>query len=187
MMSIIGITHLVIGQNKNYYSGYIIDANGQKIEGLIKDKNEVTNCDKIKFKNSDGKKVKFKNKNVKSYYVNDKEYVMMPHKRPRGFFNGKHGFMRVIERGKVDLYSYSYYVQRGGHTNAQGVTVGGSLYEKIDYYLKREGEEVFLVRKLRFKNNISKYLSQNENLVKRIKERELRYSDIRQIVQFYNK
>ena len=94
--------------------------------------------------------------------------------------------MKVLTPGKLNLYQYSYMVQSGGSMGANGVMMGGYSYEKVDYYLYRGIGNVFLVKKSGFKKNVSAYLSDNPDLANRIRSRELRYSDIRRIVEMYN-
>lgn len=176
---------IAVGQN-GWSVGYVIENGGQKIKGEIKDRGEAFNCNKVRFRSFTGEKIKYKNKSLQGYYVNGKDYVMMPHQRPIGIFKSKFGFMKVLMPGKLNLYQYTYTVHSSGSMGPNGVMMGGYSSERSDYYLYKGIGNVFLVKKSGFKRNVSSYLSANIELAQKIRERDLKYRDIEEIVRIYN-
>mgnify|MGYP000571983040 CR=1 FL=1 len=162
-------------------SSYIVNLEGDTINGEIKSSGDVESCSKIRFYNDKGEKEKFKPKHLKAYNISGVDYVTKQKERPISVVRPMKCFMKVLERGKVTLYQYNYMVQSGGYMGAGGVMIGGGNYNKIDYYLEK-GRSIQLVRKTRFKKELSNYFKSNSQLSNRILAKDLRYNNIREIV-----
>lgn len=163
-------------QNKKYIDGYVITVTGDTISGKIKKANKEVSCNKFKFIDSKGEKIKIKIKNsdVFAYKRGSDLFFKKSYERP--VVIGKmEGYMKLIIDGNVKLFRFNYI---------SGGMNGVSYYQ--DYYLEKEGAHI-LVYKMSFKNNMIDYFSDNEELINKIENKELKYSDLEEIVSVFNK
>ena len=99
--------------------------------------------------------------------------------------------MEVIEEGKVSLYKKSSIganmgigVSFGGSGIGVGPTIGKD-YSTV-YYVKRNNEEHATDVSLSFRSTTSRYFSDCQMLVEKIKNKKFREEDIIEIVYYYN-
>jgi hypothetical protein len=174
-----------ISQFNNYIDGYVVTESRDTIYGKLKDMGEERSCFKIKFIDSNGKKVKFKDAEVYAYKRGAELYFKKSYERPISFSNML-GFMKLIDNGEVKLFQFNFVVHNTGTMTANGVMTGGGTRWSEDYYIEKNNR-LLLVRKLGFRKTMAEYFSDNSELVDKIRSKELRYRDIREIVRTYNR
>ncbi len=172
-------------QFDNYINGYVVKESRDTIFGKLKDMSEERSCFKIKFIDSNGNKVKFKDAEVYAYKRGTELYFKKSYERPISISNML-GFMKLIDTGKVKLFQFSYVVQNAGTMNANGVMTGGRSSYRQDYYIEKNNR-LLLVRKMGFKNTMTEYFSDNSELADKIRSKDLKYRDIKEIVRMYNR
>jgi hypothetical protein len=119
------------------------------------------------------------------YGFSEKYVYVKPNK------NSKPKLMEVIEEGKVNLYkesSFGLQVGIGPSVSNSNVGAGPNLYHDYStvYYVKRKTEEYATDISFSFKSNSSRYFSDCDMLLQKIKKKEFRKKDIIKIVYFYN-
>ncbi len=168
--------YLKYQSNYNYREGYIVDNNGLKINGLIKDNNEASQYIKVVFVRKDGQKKTLKPSDISAY----------------GFFRSKFvsdqkQFYEIVNEGtRISLYKVLQYtfVPFAGQI---GSSVGGVRNETKSYYLKKPNEAKYLLlNKKKFKEDLTNYFSNCELLKLKIQNGELTEKDLEKIVYIYN-
>ncbi|MCD4735783.1 MAG: hypothetical protein K8R53_07040, partial [Bacteroidales bacterium] len=161
--------------------GYIILEKGDTIHGELVVQSDVSSCNYVALKNQDGEILDFKKKEVKAYKRGSEEFVKKEYQIP-GRLGITKGYLKVLEKGEVILYELKY------SNNAMGPN--GTFYHNVStgtaYFLEKENT-FFRVKKSGFKRNMALYFADNAELSRKIKEKELKYRNIQQIVQIYNK
>jgi len=186
LLLFITITSNGFSQFINYIDGYVVKENRDTIYGQLRELNAEKSCLKIKFIDSKGNKVKFKDKEVYAYKRGDDLYYKKTYERPISISNMK-GFMKLMVKGKVNLYKFNYVEKNVGVMDSNGGMIpGGNSYRK-DYYIEKKNSNLFLVTKIGFKHLVANYLSDNFDLANKIRNKELKYRDIKEIVRTYNK
>jgi len=178
------------------YKGYIIDNEGNRIEGFIKYRNRyIMQLEVIFFKVNDPKspKKKYLAQNLSEYKVADKLYKVIPHS------GGAGTLMRgnlVVNEGCISKYvwykrssSYNKLKKRQGELDEDFAE--RKFPSSIVYY---KNGDVRAVSKEYFKDDfakkMSKYLSSNKVLAKKVKSKQNGYTkllDVDRIFEEYNK
>jgi len=168
-------------QDKGYSKGYVVTESGETINGFLKDLSDVKSCTSIKFKNLDGEKVKFKVKGISAYKRGEDFYIKKLTERSASL-GKKEGLMKVIERGEVSLFLFCY--TGSANISSSGHVSGGGAVR--DYYLEKNGKHI-LIKKNGFKKKMKEYFRTNEEIVSKIESKDLKYRDLPEIVNIYNK
>jgi hypothetical protein len=168
--------YLKYQSNYNYSEGYIVDNNGLKINGLIKDNNEASQYIKVVFVRKDGQKKTLRPSDVSEYGFFRSKFV-----------SDKKQFYEIVNEGtRISSYkvlTYSFVPIAGQN----GISAGGSSNETKSYYLKKSNESKFqLVSKKKFKEDLTNYFSECELLKLKIQNGELADKDLEKIVYIYN-
>ena len=183
--------------NQIIYSQYtkvkIVFKDGTILKGLSKKKGSH----QIKFKKERSSKAKkYQLKEVEEYfeYYNGEEvkYKYLYIKESK-----KYLLMQEVIKDKVSLYIIGATGQHvgmgfGGNSNGFGGVGGASSFSIESYYLKRNGEDYvhYITSTGGFSKNFVKSASEFFNdcliLVEKIKKKEYKKRDIREVVKFYN-
>lgn len=170
-----------------YVDGYVVKESGDTIFGKLERLSSERSCLKIKFIDSNGNKVKFKDSEVYAYKIGEDLYFKKPYEAPIRILDNMIGFMKLIDDGKVKLYEFSFQVhQAGGPAYPGGPVTIGYATSKKHHYLEKN-EQFIRVKKMGFKQTMSKYFSDSEAVADKIKKRHYRYKDIVAIVEMYNR
>ena len=166
---------------KKFLDGYIILKSNDTIYGKLKEFDLVKSCVYFNFLGSDGQKVKFKKKDVIAYKRGDEEFVKKTHEIvPLQMQMWRSdAFMKVIERGKVTLYKIAYISEKPMGNNwemKKTVTI---------YYLER-GNEFITFKELGTRKHMMEFFADRPDLVAKIKNKELKYKDMEELVKLYN-
>ncbi len=179
----------VAGVNKKFkYEGYIINAEGEKINGHVILKSNLTYDEvKIKFINYKGKKSTYKAKNIKGFgYRSIKNNEagnrswMWSHYESKKVdeapvpFGPKNVFMERITEGEVVLFQY--WIQQ--NTNID------NPYKRY-FYVQRGDETVKLTNK-NFIEEGRAFFSDNEDIVANLGKVNHRFRHTKKVVKKYN-
>lgn len=178
------LTYFLIAQE--FQKGQIITTENDTIEVLINDDfSKVTSIRSLILKQEEKDELlKLKDKEVLAYQIDSLQYERHKIERPIQILVEQKGFMQVVSKGQVSIYRFDYMVQSQG---AKSQKLNNS-YIQSDFYLKKEGEtEMVLVRKLGFKKTMLEYMKDCPLLVMKIKNKELKFKHLHQIVVYYNK
>lgn len=188
------ITILLISINLNAknktFKGYIINTEGQRVEGKIKTKNVTVDQMKITFIASDDVKSTYKPKDIIGYgyeFQGENEFgeatFVWRHyksKTAQSFapkaFASKEVFMEIMEEGKVTLYDY--YVETPSDIE--------NPYKRF-FYVEREGSDDF--KEISIDNYVeitTHYLKDYEELSKKIGTTNHRFRHLWKVVRLYN-
>ncbi|NLL15342.1 MAG: hypothetical protein GX267_18240 [Fibrobacter sp.] len=107
-----------------------------------------------------------------------------------GSFFARNGiFLRLIKDGTLKLFKY--YESKSsapGHNNSNNTMSGGYTYEIESYILQKKNEPLFRTRsQVTFRKDMTDYLSDCPELVKKIEQKKYRKEDMALIVEEYNK
>ncbi|MCL7754730.1 hypothetical protein [Polaribacter sp. Z022] len=152
---------------KNMRKDYLITTAKDTIFGEIKTRNIIH---KFKFKNKD---FKINGRNTIKFRKDGFEYFYRK-KRRAYLTDSKYSFLKLILKGKVNLYEYKT-------TRNTGYTLG----EETHYYIERDNK-LTLLTKYRFYKIIKEALHENKLLHKKIRNKELNYFDIYMIIKYFN-
>ncbi len=179
------------------YKGYIIDNEGNKIEGFIKYRNRyIMQMEVIFFKvnNPESPKKKYLAQNLSEYKVADKVYHVIPHSGGVGTL--LRGNLLVKDNGCIKEYiwyergpSYNKLKRRPGETEED---FAERKFPSTRIYYKNTDQ--MAVTKAYFKDDfakkMSKYLASNKDLAKKVKSKQNGYTkllDIDRIFEEFNK
>ena len=167
-----------------YVDGYIVLTSSDTLYGYLKELDIIDSCKKVDFLDKNKEKVKVKPKKIAAYKRGEDLFIRKDEQS--GKFQGQTiGLLKVIEDGKVRLYQHTYDMSSSPMPKP-GLGIGIKVNNhKTDYYLERYGR-LMMVNKLHFKNEMSMYFSDYEEIVKKIVDKELQFKDIIEIVKLYN-
>lgn len=160
-------------QNTNYRAGYILTWGNQKIEGLIKDAiwGATSGSSGAIFVSKDGKKKTYGPLDIKGYGFFSTEFI-----------SDTKNFYEVVWKGpRVSLYKANRVV----FMSTPGGSPSSAVVETM-YLMKANDIELFEVKRLEFASEVSTYFSDCLELAKSISNRDLRFSDLNEIVRRYN-
>ena len=170
-------------QTTNFVNGYVVTVEGDTIQGLLKMYRYSAKPSSVAiFMDEAGKKTKYKPKDLKAYKVGTHHYVSQSYYRPVTG-NTLNAFMKVEIEGPLTLYTY-FFVQSGAPMGPDGMMTGSSV--QTSYFLQKAGQPLHFVKKMKFRKEISEYLSDSETTVMAINEEKMKYADIKKIVKMYN-
>ena len=176
--------HLAEAQTTNFVKGYVVTIKGDTLTGLLKKFNFSAKPSTVAvFMDDKGEKTKYRPSQLKAYKVGTDTYQTKTYRRPGTGVTPIVVFMKVVAEGPVSLYAY-FYQSPAAPVGPNGMMTGSSVQKS--YYLEKEGYPLFLVKKMKFRKEVSAYLSESPKTVKKINEDKLKYADIRTIVNIYN-
>jgi hypothetical protein len=170
----------------------IFKNNGDVLKGFASISNHNSNLIKYR-KNIGDKPQKFGPKDIDKVYfiLVNKSYIEYQFKT---ISKKNIQLMKVLIRGKLSLYSFTETVDYITHSSGRGfgnVNIGKSHTSTHFYVSKKKNSIVDEFPKKStfksFKKNASAYFKDCAKLVKKIKKREFKKSDVIEIVEFYNK
>ena len=178
-LSTIFYTH---AQNpKKYLDGYVILKTNDTVYGKLKKFNLIKSCVYFNFLNSDGKRVNFKKNEVIAYKRGDEEFVKKTHEivpLQMQMWNSD-AFMKVIERGKVTLYKIAYFIEEPMGNNLK-------MRKTVTIYYLERGNEFITFDGLAIRKQMMEFFGDRPDLVAKIKNKELKYKDMEELVKLYN-
>lgn len=144
------------------------------------------NCKRLKFKDTNGKKVKLKKAEIHSYKMEDYTFIKKKFQHPISF-SGSIGYMLLLNKGKISLYSYKYDAGARNDKNVDnnGRSPLGYFSYVEDYYIEK-GDSFELVKKSGLKKIMAKYLSDNSELLQKVNYKILKYKNIEEVISIYN-
>jgi hypothetical protein len=178
-----------ISAKETVFKGYIINKDGQRIDGQVKTKNVAVDEMKIIF--IEGRtKIVYKPTDLIGYgyeFLGENEFgevtrVWRHYKSktavsyaPR-FYANKEVFMEVMEEGKVTLYDY--YVETPGNID--------NPYTRF-FYMERQGSnELIEISEENFTTTVATYFSDNTELAQNIGTVNNRFRHLWKMVRLYN-
>jgi hypothetical protein len=167
----------------NFLQGYYYDTDNNCIDGLIRFEFNQDNF--FLFKNTYGDKTqKIKAKEMTGFVVLTDSFAIIRDFEIDSIFSRakplrfKEGFSQVLETGEVNLYKHQAVIN----------------YRIVNTFLLSRNSEglnkYFTIRKRDtnwFAIEVAAYLKDDEELSKAIKNKEMRFSELRQIVKRYNR
>jgi len=186
MLSITALAQKSINKNlgyANFLQGFYYDNNNNCIDGLIRFEFNQDNF--FLFKNAFGDKTqKVKAKEMTGFVVLGDSFAIIRNFEIDSIFSRakalrfKEGFAQVLETGEINLYKHQAVIN----------------YRIVNTFLLSRSSEglnkYFTIRKRDtnwFATEVSAYLKDDEELSSSIKNKELRFSELRQIVKRYNR
>jgi len=173
--------HIIManGNLKDGRMNFPMNFNEKKIKIYVDNKSEIIETqiiDKLFYTSKSGHKIEYHN--LKTSEKNDKKYLMQ----------------LAIPNGKVKLYVASYTTNYSG--SIYNVYQSNFNNDAVVFYCKRDNENFAtgiayndgrsVTMNNTFKNRACKYFSDNQELVRKIKSNEYKYSDIVKVVLEYN-
>jgi hypothetical protein len=171
------------------FKGYIINKDGQRIEGKIKTQNVAVDEMKITFIEG-GTKIVYKPTDLIGYgyeFLGENEFgedtrVWRHYKSKTAvsfapkFYASKEVFMEVMEDGEVTLYDY--YVETPGNID--------NPYTRF-FYMERQGtNELIEISEENFEMEVSTYFADNMELAQNVGNVNNRFRHLWKIVRLYN-
>ncbi|MBN2885075.1 hypothetical protein JXE04_04125 [Patescibacteria group bacterium] len=165
----------------DYFPGYVVMESGDTIHGEIRDINEYSNCKTIKFRDSLEHRIKFKKRKVKLYYCGYDTYVKMKYTR---LVLPRKAYMKILQDGEAILYVHHFKRQYFGPSYLDSATrsIG---YKDLSYYIEID-DKIKKISPAFFRMNMMKLLNDDEEILRRLKEREYNYDDIEDAIYVYN-
>ncbi|MDX2361262.1 MAG: hypothetical protein QNK23_10675 [Crocinitomicaceae bacterium] len=179
------------------YEGYIIDAEGNKIEGYIKYRNRVIMQEEVifyKVKDNPSTKKKYLASNLTEYKVGDKLYHCINYSGGQG----RQTQGNLVVNGEGCIKQYVWYTMSSGyntlkkHDGESDEDFGNRKFPSNRVYYKF-GDEIAVDNayfEADFAKNLSKYLAENKVLAKKVKTKQGGYTKIlnlRSIFDEFNK
>jgi hypothetical protein len=161
-------------ENVDYREAYIVDKSGNKVAGLIKNKDDIQSTAMV-FIPIDGEK--------RAYYPQDIIEF--------GFTNAKYVsvgelFLEVVKEGRKVSLCRTLAMNHRHQPGAAGGTGSVHAYQAEDYFVKKPNEQGYTQVKRNFKKTFAEYFGDCEILKRKIEREELTSKDINKIVDRYN-
>ena len=167
------------------YEGYVIDLNGDRIEGFIKYRNRVIMQEEIIFyaeKDNTSTKKKYETSELNGYGVGDKTYECIPYSGS----NARQSIQaNLITSGEGCIKKYVWYTRASGYKSMirkegeSDEAYGNRKFPStIVYYKSTDGmgvTQAFFNDD--FKKKMTAYTSDNKELSKKVKKGENGYQD----------
>ncbi len=170
---------------KGYAPGFVIQNNGDTLQGLIRDRSDDQIYTRIKFKSEASGKMKFSPHQIVGYVMNGTEYESMWFDESSEFFmfnyynqegQGDKTFMRLEARGAVSLYYMEFFDPDSGCPDELGF-----FKRESDNYFQRATQGVFGLKK----KKLAEYFRDCPELVDRIESGQIKRP--LEVVDFYNR
>jgi hypothetical protein len=167
-------------EKSNFHSGYIINKDSVKIEGLIKEfsnLNEGRKYLEVVFITKEGEKINYSPKMIKGYASGGYTFVS---------FNDSF-YERVSNGPKVQLYKK--LVSNTYSAPAAPGSFGSQSYKTKNevFFVKRINDsELIEVKKRKFNEVFAEFFKDCDSLEKKIQNKEYTQKDIKKIVREYN-
>lgn len=156
------------------YEGYILRADGQRVNGFIQYQAAIPSQDKVFFwadKNDRKTKTVYKPKDIKGYHVAGKTWITVPY----GLMASNLFLERAMD-GHIAVYDYYF--------------VDDETKELTNNTVLQKGDEkpINTARFIMFAKNMSKYVSDHKELAKKVKNKEKGYRLLQMydIIEEYN-
>ncbi|MEE9348799.1 MAG: hypothetical protein V3U80_01990 [Flavobacteriaceae bacterium] len=156
-----------------YYEGYIVNLDGEKVRGYLKYQDESQRYKKVIFKtDKKAKKQKFKPKQLKAYKVAGEVFHSVAYKDV--LFKNIH-FLLLSEEGCINTYSFGSFNSKQEWETKLVIAKGDEAYTGGTFLMG-------------FSKKFSKFISENTALAKKVKNKEKGYKvlSILKIVKEYN-
>ena len=159
--------------NAQYQSGTIYFKNGETKKGFIKKRNH----DGIKFKeNKDSKLIIYDHNHITGYDT------LIGYYRYKNEYKSSPILFELLTRGKINLYSLQKSSPGSAIPGVVGATFGGGT---SSYYFIEKGERFMKLGYRVNKGNLF-YFTDCPILIKKIKSKEIKGSNVYEIIDFYN-
>jgi len=172
------------GQFKSYgifKSGYYIDSSGNHISGLLKYNIGYDRFADHKYGDSrliykatiDADKIKFNSGLIMGFVINDDSFTVINNVHVFGSVYPKE-FAQVLETGTIELFEYASV---GGN---------GTSFNDVRVFILKKGPGQWEVIKKNFMEIMESCISDDAELMSLVKNKVLKYKDLREIVHRYN-
>jgi len=178
------IVQLLIFETKaQFKEGYYYDKDNTKIIGLLDFRyggSILTNksdgdCFVMFRATEDSKKLKLKPTDITSFVIGTDSFTTLKNFSINAYVTYPMDFVKVLDTGRINLYAYYAIKPESNYSSLV-----------IIWLVEKNGEVEYLNRG-RFKNMfIDDYINDCPELVEKIKNKELKYKDIKKIVDEYN-
>jgi hypothetical protein len=167
------------------YEGYVIDLNGDRIDGFIKYRNRVIMQEEVIFysdKDNPSTKKKYETSELQAFGVGDKKYECIPYSGSKGVQSVQANLI-ISEDGCIK--SYVWYTRASGYKSMKkregesDEAYGNRKFPSTSVYFKSTDgmgvtQDFFSDD---FKKKMSAYTSDNKELSKKIKKGESGYQE----------
>ena len=176
----------------SFTQGYLVKMNGDTLKGNIASLSEEENSDTVYFKQkADDAVTTFLPEDVKMFKREGNLYFS------KQVSERKQAFVKLIEKGKVNLYLYSYQYRKGSdggsvNTNAVNGPVALNYKEKPMkkeslYYLEKSNGEIKKISRTNQRGDLWAFFKGDDEMVKKVKEQKLEYEEIPGLIKEHNK
>jgi hypothetical protein len=159
-------------KDRGYSDGFVTFKDGNGANGLTRYHSAHT----VDFISADGKRTRYKAKKVSGFDRAGTRFVTI----------GR-SFYEIIQEGKRITKYKKTVAYRTGTTRVEAEFSPSPMHFVTEiFYIKKNNGELLQIQEDYFLENFSRYFSDCPELSKRIKNKELRYEDLDQIIYVYN-
>lgn len=165
--------------SQTYTPGVYYTQDGQRVEGLIQHaffaKIGQGPDNYINFKETaDAKRIKLTTKEVRSFTINADSFIIIKDFTISTDVHYKEDFAKIAVLGKLNLYLH--------YTTGMN---GMNSFDAATPILEKDGKLIALTNRI-FKSNYEEFFAGDDELIKKIKSKELTFNDVVAIVIEYN-
>ena len=177
-------------QSRSFTQGYIVQQNGDTLKGNMAMLSEEESCAHIDFKKNNLDTVTvFTSDNVQLYKRENSVYVS------KRVTDKKTAFVKSIEKGRINLYRYSYVYTKFGAAGEKTIDKSGPVEIQhtskpiditYDYYLEKPGGDFKKITRQNQKGELWTFFKGDDEMVKKIKNTKIEYDEIPALIKEYN-
>lgn len=174
-----------IAQNNRFLEGYAITIKGDTLYGKIKDfASKSRSCKYITMKDSNGINHRFTLNHIKYYKKGNEEYIMKSYDKEKVKFYHDKCFMKLIARGKINLYRFDYLLNEEKTPYTYGLFMSYSE-PHFDYYIEKNGN-LFRVLEEETLEHIAWLFTDNYSVFSKIMDYKTKSNELEKLVNEYN-
>ncbi len=182
--------HAQQSKSRSFTQGYLVQLNGDTLRGNMAALSEEESCGRIEFKKNNIDTVTiYSPDNVLLYKREGSVYVTKKIK------DSKNQFVKVLEKGKINLYRYSFEYTKFGSSGEKTVDKSGPveithstkpIEKSYDYYLEKITDDLKRISRQNQKGDLWNFFKGNDEMVKKVKSTKMEYDEIPALIKDYN-
>ncbi len=191
LIFLILLTNAALSQTnvqRNFTQGYIVLLSGDTLKGNVALFSEEESSAHVDFKKNNYDTVSvFKPAEVSMYKRDNSFYFTKP------VTDKKNAFVKIMEKGKVNLYKYSYETARAGsgeefeRKGPVEIKQNNKPPEKsFDYYLEKTKGDFKKIYRINMRGDLWNFFKGDDEQVKKIKSSKLEYDELPALIKDYN-
>ncbi|GAB2531955.1 hypothetical protein [Rufibacter soli] len=163
----------------NFLPGYYYTKEGQRAEGLIRHQYGTQTgqgpVNQIEFKPSDkAKPVTLTTKDIQAFVLGQDSFTVQKDFDINSFDHFQEDFMRVVKSGALNLYLH------------YATTTFPTRQPVLTYLVEKDGEFYRMVRPKNFSEQINLLISDNKELLAKVKNKDYTFEDLQVLIDEYN-